>query len=86
MAKFEDVREIMNEVSPEKAFKLELNGRVQGIRERKGLSQSELSRLSGVPQKTISRMENGLSTPNMETMCKLIDAMGYKIHPHLEEK
>jgi transcriptional regulator with XRE-family HTH domain len=86
MTNFKDVRVIMAKISPEKVFKLELNGRVKGIRERKGISQSELSRLSGVPQKTISRMEAGLSSPNMETMCKLIDSMGYKIEFELKEK
>lgn len=86
MANFAAVRKIIMDISPEKAFGLELTGRIQGIKERKGISQSELYRMSGVPQKTISRMENGLSSPNMETMSKLIGALGYEINFNLVEK
>lgn len=86
MTKFEDIRNVMHKIAPDQVFKLELIGRVKGIREHKGLSQSELSRLSGVPQKTISRMENGLSVPNMETMCKLLGAMNYQLNFTLSEK
>lgn len=86
MAKFEDVRNVMVEVAPDRAFRLELIGRIKGKREVQGLSQSELSRKSGVPQKTISRMENGLSVPAMDTLGKLVDALGFKIPFKLEEK
>jgi transcriptional regulator with XRE-family HTH domain len=48
-------------------------------RERRGLSQRELSKLSGVPQKTISRIENGLDSPKIETLGKLASALKMKI-------
>lgn len=86
MTKFDDVRNVLVDISPEKTFNLELIGRVKGIREQKSISQSQLYRLSGVPQKTISRMENGLSSPTMETMCKLLNAMDYEIKFTLEKK
>lgn len=48
---FASVRRALMEVDPEKTFKAELLGRIRGIREREVISQSELSRRSGVPQK-----------------------------------
>lgn len=39
------------------------------------ITQTELSKISGVPQKTISRMENFLSTPSLETVIKLLHSL-----------
>lgn len=83
---FAQIRDTLMKSDPEKIFRLELLGRIKGIREREVISQSELSRRSGVPQKTISRMEAGLSTPNIETLYKLIDTLGYKIELKIEKK
>jgi len=51
--------------------------RLEELRKDKGLSQAELSRLSSVPQSTISRIEAGetgsVSLANLE---KLADALG----------
>ncbi|MGH7498122.1 MAG: helix-turn-helix domain-containing protein [Gemmatimonadales bacterium] len=51
--------------------------RLQELREGKGLSQAELSRRSGVPQSTISRLEaaetGSIVLANLE---KLADALG----------
>lgn len=40
-----------------------------------GVSQRELSRRSGVTQNIISRMENGLATPQLPTLMKLLNAL-----------
>ena len=42
----------------------------------RGISQSELSRRSGVPQATISRTLKGKTIPEVHTLSKLIDALG----------
>ena len=83
---FIDIRNALMKTDPEKTFKTELLGRIKGIREREDISQSELSRRSGVPQKTISRMESGLSTPSIETLYKLIDSLGYKLDYKIVKK
>lgn len=44
------------------------------------LTQAELSRKSGVPQETISRIERGRANPTMSTLEKLARAMGTKIN------
>jgi transcriptional regulator with XRE-family HTH domain len=50
---------------------------VRPLREAKGYSQAELSRLSGVPQSTISRLEAGeVGTINLAHLEKLADALG----------
>lgn len=43
------------------------------LREEKSLSQSELSRLSGVSQRNISNWENKKSLPNILELLKLAD-------------
>lgn len=44
------------------------------------LTQAELSRKSGVPQETISRIERGRANPTMSTLEKLARAMGAKVN------
>lgn len=42
----------------------------------KRMTGSELSRLSGVPQPTISRTLKGKSTPETETLAKIVNVLG----------
>jgi transcriptional regulator with XRE-family HTH domain len=54
-----------------------IGARLKQARERKVLSQEDLSTLSGVTEATISRMENGKSGPTRpSTARKLADALG----------
>lgn len=48
---------------------------VQARREQ-GLSQRELEALSGVKQPQIARMEKGDANPQLDTMLKVLSAMG----------
>ena len=45
-------------------------------RQEKGLSQRELEALSGVKQPQIARMERGDANPQLDTMLKVLAAMG----------
>jgi transcriptional regulator with XRE-family HTH domain len=46
-------------------------------REKKGWSQTKLSKVSGVPQSTISEIENGIrKNPTFKTIQKLAKALG----------
>lgn len=67
-----------------------LIGKVRTYRIFFGISQRELSKKSGVTQNIISRMENGLTTPNIQTIFKLLDALNLDIEitvkPRLDEK
>lgn len=73
---FNEIRKAYSAHAPEKAEQLEIVGRMKGIREREGISQQELSRRSGVPEKTISFIESGKISPNAETLSKLATTLG----------
>ena len=45
-------------------------------RQEQGLSQRDLEKLSGVKQPQIARMERGDANPQLETMLKVLGAMG----------
>ena len=49
--------------------------RLKTIREGKGLSQLELSLISGVSQTAISQMETGKKSPTLATILRLCDAL-----------
>ena len=49
------------------------------IRKEKGLTQQQLSELSGVKQPAIARLENSGCVPKMSTLNKLLMAMGKRI-------
>jgi transcriptional regulator with XRE-family HTH domain len=49
-------------------------------RRRAQLSQRELSRRAGIPQATISRIENRVVSPTMDTLEPLIKACGMELY------
>ncbi len=46
------------------------------VRERQGMSQSDLSKASGLHRTHISRIERGVCEPRFETLMKLRDGLG----------
>lgn len=56
------------------------------IRESRGLSQFQLSMLSGVNQSNISRIERGVESPTLNTLEKLARSMGLKLVIEFREK
>ncbi|MFK7678770.1 helix-turn-helix domain-containing protein [Bacillus sp. Wb] len=57
MKNFDDIRNELKENDNATYIALEIVGSIMAARDRKEMSQRELSRISGVPQKTISRIE-----------------------------
>lgn len=49
------------------------------LRKAKGLSQRQLSALTGIHQAVIARLETKKNPPNIETLNKLLDAMDAKL-------
>ena len=49
------------------------------LRESRGYSGAQLAQLSGVPQPTLSRIENGLAVPDEERLQKIADALEYPV-------
>ena len=52
-----------------------INAVVQ-VRNEQGISQRELEKLSGVSQPVIARIEKGKTTPQIDTLIKVLAAMG----------
>ena len=44
-----------------------------------GLSQRELAELCGIPQSSVARIETCKTTPNVETLIKLLQPLGLKL-------
>ncbi|MBQ7313278.1 MAG: helix-turn-helix transcriptional regulator [Clostridia bacterium] len=45
-------------------------------RQEKGISQKELERMTGVRQPVIARMERGYTSPQLDTVLKLLAPLG----------
>lgn len=60
-------------------FQVALIGKMIEAREEKGLSQRELADLSGVKQPAIARMESMKSTPQIDTLLKILAPLGYTL-------
>jgi len=60
-------------------FEIELIGKMIEARERKGLSQRDLAELSGVKQPAIARLESMKSTPQIDTLLKILAPLGYTL-------
>ena len=49
-------------------------------RNEKNISQRELEQLSGVKQPIISRMESGATSPQLDTVLKVLGALGKTLY------
>ena len=49
-------------------------------RNERGLSQRELEKLSGVKQPVIARMENGSTSPQLDTVLKVLASLGKTLY------
>jgi len=77
MKTFNDIREEFKDKDPVAHFKLEMVGAIMAKSDRLGMSQRELSRQSGVAQKTISRIYSGIDIPHMSTLYELAKALNF---------
>jgi len=53
---------------------------IQAVRRRQGLTQAELARRAGTSQPVISAYENGRRDPTYQTLRKLVEAGGERLH------
>lgn len=72
---YSDVRRIVQSSDLENLIIFDIVAEISLNREEKNISQRKLSELSGVPQKTISRVETGKDIPKFKTLMKLLDAL-----------
>lgn len=60
----------------ESNLRVALIGELVRARQEKGISQKELERLSGVKQPVIARMEKGTTSPQLDTVLKILAPLG----------
>lgn len=56
------------------------------VRKAKGMTQAQLSAVSGVHRVTIARYECGMCSPNLATIERLADALGVPIDEIVDKK
>ena len=86
MKKYQTFDEMFNDdemVSPEDREQINLEvaliGKMVESREARGLSQRELAEISGVKQPAIARIESMKSTPQLDTLLKVLVPLGYTL-------
>ena len=58
----------------------EIINKLKRARKEKGLSQRELAELSGVIQPVIARMESGVTSPQLDTVLKVLAPLGKTLY------
>ncbi len=53
-------------------------------RNRMGLTQTELSKLSGIPQANISKLENGIGNPSLRILKRIAKSLNKKLIIRME--
>jgi len=60
-------------------FEVELIGKLIEAREARGLTQKKLAEAAGIKQSALARLENLKSTPQIDTLFKILTPIGYKL-------
>ncbi len=81
-------RETLNEQMKDAAFKAEWDATeaeyqliktMLEARQRKDITQKQLSEITGIAQADISRIENGNANPSLQTLVRLAAGMGARL-------
>ena len=79
---FDDLWEASNLTQAEKdeiQLKIDFVGKLIEARERKGISQKRLAEMSGLKQPAIARLERMQTTPQIDTLFKILRPLGYTL-------
>jgi ribosome-binding protein aMBF1 (putative translation factor) len=60
-------------------FEVELIGKLIAAREAKGFTQQQLADATGIKQSAVARMETLKTTPQIDTLFKVLTPMGFKL-------
>ena len=60
-------------------LKVDLLGKLIEAREKKGISQKRLAEMSGLKQPAIARLERMQTTPQIDTLFKILKPLGYTL-------
>ena len=70
----------LKEFADELDIEYEFRQKLILARKKSGLTQKELSKISGLDHRAISRAENNADiSPNLKTLIKYIDALGFQL-------
>ena len=58
---------------------MKLGEKLKALRKQKDLTLDKLAEISGVAKATLSRIENGVTTGNLNTHLKICDALGVNL-------
>lgn len=89
MKNLEEIKEFIangSDLSSSVMICIEMAARIKQIRENAEISQAELSQYSDISEKSISRIENGLSLSSVETLYKLITSLSAMLHLDIDKK
>lgn len=64
----------------ESDLRVALIGELVKARKEQGISQKKLEELSGVKQPVIARMEKGITSPNLDTLLKVLAPLGKTLY------
>lgn len=79
---WEEVRANLNLTEEEEAEikkEEEIIDAVIAARKEKNLTQKDLEELSGIKQPAIARIENRINSPQIDTLLKILNSLGYTI-------
>ncbi|MCL2152791.1 MAG: helix-turn-helix domain-containing protein [Oscillospiraceae bacterium] len=79
---FDDLWETSNLTQAEKdeiQLKIALVGKLIEAREQKGITQKRLAEMSGLKQPAIARLERMQTTPQIDTLFKVLKPLGYTL-------
>ena len=83
MRTWNDYKEHVREVDPIAANDINeienIASIVGALIEQLGISQRELASLCGIPQSSVARIESYKSTPNLDTLLKIMQPLGLKL-------
>ncbi len=74
-----DTKRVTSAEREQVLFEVAFIGKLIEAREKKGLTQRELSILSGVKQPAIARLESMKVSPQIDTLFKILNPLGYTI-------
>lgn len=82
-SKFKDLWNDDNFISDEQRTKIDLEvdliTKLIEAREKEGITQAKLAEMSGLKQSAIARLENMTTTPQVDTMIKVLKPLGYTL-------
>ena len=79
---FDDLWSASNLTQTEKdeiQLKIALAGKLIEAREKKGITQKKLAEMSGLKQPAIARLERMQTTPQIDTLLKVLKPLGYTL-------